>query len=454
MPVYGSHLLDYAGLKVGHRIRERRQRLGLTLSDLAGSVGLSTARLSQIENEQHVVDLDQTFAIASRLELPRTTFLPEDIRYPYQVSRSGDLVSRPPHAVELAQPDRDETVRHHNAFWPLADRFVGRCVEPMLGHIGPVRDQDLRFYYHDDEEFVFGLKGTIEFLIKTPRGIEHELIHRGDCLCFRSSYPHCLRSLEPDGAESLHAIASTAGAIQTAFDSISLRPIAYIEDPDGDQGGATRIGEHLKKCRDALGWSSEKVAAIAGISESRLLQLERGRRSIRLDVMLKLARLYGRPLWEFTGPPSEMRDPHYVIHRSADVRLLPTRKRRMPVERPNASVACTFQPLASGFSSRGMYPYLVRIPNEEMDEVSLHEHHGHEFIYVLEGELELTTFAEERQVSEILRAGDSCYLDSSVPHVVRGRTRNPFAETSAQVIDLFWCPLGERYLFEDADASS
>lgn len=70
-------------------------------------------------------------------------------------------------------------------------------------------------------------------------------------------------------------------------------------------------------------------------------------------------------------------------------------------------------------------------------------------LYVLEGQLELTTYAEDKRVTETLRAGDSCFLDSSVPHMLRGQTKNPYSETGATVLDVFYCPLGESYLFED-----
>jgi quercetin dioxygenase-like cupin family protein len=97
-----------------------------------------------------------------------------------------------------------------------------------------------------------------------------------------------------------------------------------------------------------------------------------------------------------------------------------------------------------------MYPYLVRLLQVDVETLTMHEHHGHEFIYVLGGELELTTYAQDKQVTEVLRPGDSCYLDSSVPHLVRGVNRNPYSETTAEVIDVFWSPLGEHYLFEES----
>lgn len=81
------------------------------------------------------------------------------------------------------------------------------------------------------------------------------------------------------------------------------------------------------------------------------------------------------------------------------------------------------------------------------ESVTLHEHHGQEFIYVLDGEVELVTRVGEEEIVEPLRPGDSVFLESSVPHLLRGRSRNPYAETSAQVIVVFWNPLGESYLF-------
>ena len=95
-----------------------------------------------------------------------------------------------------------------------------------------------------------------------------------------------------------------------------------------------------------------------------------------------------------------------------------------------------------------MYPCFLRMLNVDAETLTLHEHHGQEFIYVLEGELELTTYTGNQRVREVLHAGDSIYLDSTVPHLLRSWTRNPFSETSAEVIDVFWCPLGETYLFQ------
>lgn len=163
---------------------------------------------------------------------------------------------------------------------------------------------------------------------------------------------------------------------------------------------------------------------------------------------MKLARAFGKPLREFIGMAGA-RAPYYFVQRSKEIPATPIRKRRTPVERPNAAASKTCQPLVAGFPVKTMYPYFLRLLNVDLETLTQHEHHGQEFIYVLEGELELTTYSGDQPVADILRAGDSCYLDSTVPHLLRSWTRNPYSETSAEVIDVFWCPLGEGYLFQD-----
>src|SRR5688572_21571194 len=95
MPVFSSHLVTYPDLGLGKRIREVRQRQGLTLQDLAARCGVSAARLSQIENEEHVLDVGQAFAIADGLQIPLESLLPADVRIPYQITREERVHCRP-----------------------------------------------------------------------------------------------------------------------------------------------------------------------------------------------------------------------------------------------------------------------------------------------------------------------------------------------------------------------
>ena len=302
------------------------------------------------------------------------------------------------------------------------------------------------FWHHHEEEFLFVLSGGVELLMRTPDGLKREELGRGDSVAFRSSLPHCLRALTAEPAQAIDVFAGAAPPLETGFEWLSYRQSSFVEDTE-DSDLMRQVGERLRALRDVHGWSVDQVAEVIGVSGRRLQRIEAGERPVPLDAMLRLARAFGRPLRELVGQVPE--PPYYVLTRSTDIATLPSRARQTPVERPSAPQSKTCQPLALGFALRRMFPYFIRLRNASEETLSHHEHHSHEFIYVLDGELEMKTFAGDQEVTEILRPGDACYLDSTVPHLVRGRSRNPFSDTSAEVLDVFWSPLGERYLFKD-----
>ena len=445
MPVYSSHLLRYEELRLGERIREARQERGLTLKQLADRLETSSARLSQIENDRLGLDVEELLKFADALELPLDRFVPADVSLPYQIARDSEIRQRVPRPTVLANPDGAAVTSPHS-YWPLANLFVGRHLEPMLARIMPVDEEDLHFCYHQEEEFAFALRGSLEFRIKTPEGERRETLSRGDCIYFRSDLPHCFRSLDSQPAESIHVFCPPALSVDADGDGASYRAIAY-NGRNGSTDVERRVADKLRLLREIHGWSLERIARATGLSERQVLRIERGDRAVPFEVVMTLARAFGKPLREFIGLAG-MRAPYYVIQRSKDIPSIPARRRRTPVERPNAPPSKTCQPLVAGFPAKEMYPYFLRLLNVDLETLTHHEHHGQEFIYVLEGELELTTYSGDRQGPEILRAGDSCYLDSTVPHLLRSWTRNPYSETSAEVIDVFWCPLGEGYLFQ------
>jgi transcriptional regulator with XRE-family HTH domain len=440
MPVFSSHLSDYADLRLGQRIREERQSRKLTLGDLSQKVGLSTARLSQLENGLVIPDFTLLIRLASALGVSADALLPEERSFPYQITRDADLRSKPARQ-SLVRSDSGQLERTHD-FWPLADLFVGRHIEPLLGRIANTPESSLRYYYHDEIEFAFVLKGEMEFRLRTPDGDTIELLERGDCVMFRADLPHLVRSPTPELAESLHVFAGPSSPIPTAWDWYSPHPRGFSVGSDGRQGDVA--GRKLHVLRESRGWRLEETASLAGLKPRQLHQIEIGQRPIPMDALLALTKAFGEPLRVFFGELEDEK-PYYVVGRAEDMRAMPQR-RRQDRNVQHGVPSNTYYTLASEFHPRSVFPCIIEVA-ASASESSPTEHHGEEFIYVLEGQLELTTFAEDKKVQEILRAGDSCFLDSSVPHVLRGQTRNPYSETSATVLDVFWCPLGEGYLF-------
>jgi len=447
MPVYSSHLLQYADLELGRRIRQARQAQGLTLRHVAKHLRTSSARLSQIENERLRLSLEDVLQIADAIGVPVDVLIPADVSMPFQITRDADQRSRSPQPMLIANAQGSGDVPSPHEYWPLANLFVGRHLEPVLARIMPASEREACFCYHHEEEFAFVLRGRVEFRIKTPEEDCVETLERGDCVYFRSDLPHRFRSLDSVPADTIHVFCSPSVSTHGAVDWSHSRAIAY--SGNGTSNPQQRqIGAKLTLLHEEHGWSFGRLARTAALSDSQMIAIERGDRAIPLEALLNLARGFGKPLRELIGLAGAPR-PYYFVRRLREIASIPNRHRRTPVERPHAARSKTCQPLVAGFPAAKMYPYFLRMLNVELETLTLHEHNGQEFIYVLEGELELTTYAGNEEVHETLRAGDACYLDSSVPHLLRSWTRNPYSETSAEVLDVFWCPLGETYLFDN-----
>ena len=64
-------------MELGHRIRARRQELGLSLRELAGRVGLTASFLSQIDRDLASPSIESLRKISDALEVPIFHFLIE-----------------------------------------------------------------------------------------------------------------------------------------------------------------------------------------------------------------------------------------------------------------------------------------------------------------------------------------------------------------------------------------
>lgn len=73
--------------------------------------------------------------------------------------------------------------------------------------------------------------------------------------------------------------------------------------------------------------------------------------------------------------------------------------------------ALEFHSLGAGKNDRHMEPFIIDVHTEDGD-FNLSSHEGEEFIFVLEGEIEI----KYGQDSFIVEKGDSIYYDSIIPH--------------------------------------
>lgn len=438
MPVFGETAPDYRSMRLGERIRACRKQKRWTLRDMSLQLSMSIAALSAIENDRAVLDLERLVAISEVLGVRPDALFPKSRSCHFCVVRRASLDHVPQFTVKIRNSAHDAPRTYRNAVRALAAPFVGKHMEPF--HIQVLPAAEPEFVSHGHEEFFFVQRGEIECLLKTPDGLVSERLGPGDCMYLWSHLPHCIRTAGDEPAESIHLLYSGYGAT------------------DGEPGGLTVTGGNQKTSltediasrvaafRESEGLTPAEFGRMLKMSARRLHDIERGRKPVSIDTLLRICHRFRKPIEYFLASTLVER-PFYTVVRASAIGALPMRPRR---RLPDGGWSVTeFRPLASNFGPRGMHPYYVKLRQPQEPGTSLHEYHGQEFVYVLRGEVSLVTIVDGQHTMQRLLPGDMCFIDSTVPHRFIGTAVSPFEDSSAEVIDVFWCPLGESYLFSD-----
>ncbi len=166
-----------------------------------------------------------------------------------------------------------------------------------------------------------------------------------------------------------------------------------------------RIGERIKRLRLKKSMGLVELGRHTGLSASFLSQLETGRVVPTLRNLARIAMVFNKDLsYFFESEPHTL----FRIHRkSARVRLPQT-----GVDDPTYY----FESLGYMVPDRHLDPYYAEfVPLKKNVEVRPHVHPGYEFLYLLEGKLEIRHADKEHT----LEPGDGVYFDASTPHGYR-----------------------------------
>jgi transcriptional regulator with XRE-family HTH domain len=441
MPVFNSHpSFQFQDLGIGARITEERRARKITLRQLAKKVKISAAQLSNIENGKAKLNLGQVSSIARALEIQVTRLLPKSVELPFLINRRERTAAEGPRPIRTVAADGTER-QSHNLSFPLAEAFIGKQMVPAFGEIHPLSDSELQLIGHHHEEFFFVVRGDVETQIKTNEGFVTERTVAGDCLYLRSHLPHCHRSMDGESAQILSVSCSSRSSVDADDDEFGQPRDSSFYRRSYHANITQEVAEKVALLRRSRRLSIQELARIVDVTPRTLTAVERGTRPVELSVLLRLATEFKRPLESFFTETMEP-GPSHVIVRRADVATILPRPRRL------AGVNNIYRPLADDFPTRGLHPYYVQM------KVSGHEgfehHPGQEFGYVLEGEIELVVETAGKVETTILNRGDSYFLDANARHRLCGYGGNPYAQTSAELIIVFWTPINENSLFADA----
>lgn len=174
------------------------------------------------------------------------------------------------------------------------------------------------------------------------------------------------------------------------------------------------IGGKIRQFREFQKISREELASRCGLDIEQIQKIEEEKVVPSLAPLMKIARAMGVRLGTFLDDMEQLGP---VIVRSGELE-----KGVRFASQPKENLEhLNFFSLAFNKADRSMEPFIVDIEPSKQSNYMLSSHEGEEFIYVLDGVVEINYGKELYR----LEKGDSIYLDSIVSHNVHSGDNKP-----------------------------
>lgn len=178
-----------------------------------------------------------------------------------------------------------------------------------------------------------------------------------------------------------------------------------MEDQPSVRAAIEQIAPRLRDARARKNLSLAGLSRATGISTSTLSRLESGQRKPSLELLLPIAAALGVPLDEIVAAP----------------RIVDPRVRQQPTKRDGRVLI----PLSRQQGEPRAYKMVI--PAHD-DDPHLRAHVGHEWLYVLQGQLRVKLADHDF----VMGAGEAAEFDCQIPHWFGAAGRGP-----VEVISLF-----------------
>ena len=146
----------------------------------------------------------------------------------------------------------------------------------------------------------------------------------------------------------------------------------------------SKVGAKIKGLRETKNLSIEEIAERSGLTVEQINSIENDVNLPSLGPLIKIARALGVRLGTFMDDNDALGP---VVCRAAD------REKNNSISFSNGATDARkhmeYHPLAQQKAGRHMEPFVIDINPEESPEFQLSAHEGEEFIYVMQGEVEI-----------------------------------------------------------------
>ncbi|WP_300458826.1 XRE family transcriptional regulator [Desulfobacula sp.] len=196
-------------------------------------------------------------------------------------------------------------------------------------------------------------------------------------------------------------------------DTIPHINVDYFENltgsiQNGEKGDVDEVGYRIKQLREERGISIEDLSHLTGFEVSRLKDIEKGREKPQLGTVMKLSKALDAAVGRLvSGIGTKL----YSITRKNE---------RKPISRSTSKTGkkkvYSYMSLAPEVQGRHMEALIVQLEKSQDKEISVHN--GEEFVFVLDGIVNLTIGKDTYD----LEPGDSAYYLSTTSHFITAKT--------------------------------
>ncbi len=186
-----------------------------------------------------------------------------------------------------------------------------------------------------------------------------------------------------------------------------------------------KVGKKIKEFREFRTISREDLALKANLDIAQLEMIEEKGQIPSLGHLIKISRAFGVRIGTFLDDQENIGPS--VVKAGEDQASL-----SFSTNDESSREHLNFFSLAPAKAGRHMEPFIVKIEPAAESDFKLSSHEGEEFIFVLEGSVEINY---GKDVYE-LEKGDSIYLDSIVTHNVHAA-----GEESAKILAVVYTPV-------------
>lgn len=253
---------------VGRRLRELRNKMGLSLRNLAEQSGLNVNTLSLIENGKSSPSVGTLQQLALTLDVPISKFFESE-------QTEKQIVFTPAN-------HRPQSAFGSTQMQNLGKDLRGNVVQPFVVSLNPGMGSGDQMIVHTGHEFVYCLLGKIRYQIQQ----EEFILNPGDSLVFESHLPHCWENVSESIAQIL----------------LVLYPSDERDAPGGRHFSLAYIKKEI----------SMKIAVIT--DDGKTISQHFGRAPYYMVLTIEEGKIIAREMREKIGHQHFKSEPHELSH--------------------------------------------------------------------------------------------------------------------------------------------